>query len=163
MAKKIDLEYSYSEPPVRWHNESGIDVTFDTNELSKDMQARLLAYGLHHLLRDRTSGTSDPAEKVAAAEAIFGMLREDNWRVVRASGGSARPRTTLLAEAIARIVGCDVADAVAKLADKDKETIAAIRRNPDVKATMAQIKAEREAARAASGEDTGVNVAELFE
>jgi len=161
MAKKIDLEYSYATLPVRWHNDSGLDATFDPTELSEDMQARLLAYGLHHLLRDRTSGVPDPAAKVAAAQNIFSMLRDDNWRVVRAGGGG-KPRTTLLAEAVARVVGCDIADAVAKLADKDKETLAAIRRHPDIKAAMAEIKAERERARADAGEDTDVDVAALF-
>jgi len=141
MPRKIRLDYLYQELPVCWRDEHGREVVFDPRDVdSSKMRDRLLAYGIHHLLRDRTSSVSDPQEKMRQAEEIWKEICAGKWTMRSAASGVRR--VSLLARAIARIQGIEPEEAAKKLAGMDKTTLASIRRIPEVEKAIAAIKAE---------------------
>ena len=139
---------------------------FNVSGLSDEVLTQALVHGLRQKLADAaaisrnidTGASATVADKKAAVMAVAERLAGGEWnKTTRETSGA-----TMLADALARMKGCDVSDMVAFLADKTEEQKAALAKNPRVAATILQIKAERAASRAAnSGVDADGMLSDL--
>lgn len=134
----------------------GTLTAFDVAGLSPEILSQALVHGLRQKLADAaaisrnvdTGASATTADKKAAVLEVAERLAGGEWnKTARETSGS-----TMLAEALARMKGCDVADMVAFLSDKSDEQKAALTKNARVAATILAIKAER-AAKRAEGSD----------
>jgi hypothetical protein len=112
-------------------------------DFSPDIQLHLALHGLSQKLGDAYSSSKGDVD---AAEKMFNdalaQLTAGEWRAARGEGES-KPRTTELAEAIARIKGVDVAVVQEGLKTATEEQLKTMRSNERVKATIAIIRAEK--------------------
>ncbi len=152
MAKKaVDLETK----TVSFTFGEGIEpVLFELAKCSPEMITQLALHGFsqkggdsYASAKSQTEGTEiDPAEWSRAQVAgVVEQVLNDDWTV--RTPGSAQ--ATDLATALAEAVDCEVADAIERLADADKDEKAALRKHPDIAAILARIKVERATAKAA--------------
>lgn len=142
--------------------ESGtLDVTFATgaqlsvslDDLSEGIVRELALHGLSQKVGDSyASVKGDAAAAFEAAGRVIEQLKSGEWKTARASG-EGKSRVSELAEAIARIKSVDVAKAAAAIAQASEETLKLWRGNAKVKAAIAEIRAEKAAARAAKDTD----------
>lgn len=122
-------------------------VVVKLGDFSEEMQLQFALYGISQKLGDSYSGSKGDSAK--AYELFNGTLAElsaGNWRASRGEG-EAKPRTTELAEAIARIQSRPLADVTAALAAASDDQRKTLRSNERVKATIAVIRAEKAQAR----------------
>ncbi len=106
---------------------------------------------------DPNSGSS-----LAAMTTTWDQLVSGEWSA-RGEGGSGGARVTVLAEAIAKIKGLDVAEVAAKLAEYDDETKKGLRKNAKVKAAIAEIQATRTKAKAKAAAKAAAESEEDFQ
>lgn len=133
----VEFTFEGSEAPV----------VVKLGDFSEDMQLQFALYGISQKLGDSYSGSK--GDSVKAYELFNGTLTElsaGNWRASRGEG-EAKPRTTELAEAIARIQSRPLADVTAALAAASDDQRKTLRSNERVKATIAVIRAEKAQAR----------------
>ena len=132
----------------------GRRVSVGFEELSEAILAELTAHGLSQKLGDSFSqakGNLDYA--FAECESVAEALKAGEWN--RRGGGKAGQG--ILAEAIARLTGKDVAEVTALLAAKDDEARKALRKDPRVAAEIKAIELERAKAKAAKAEGSDLN------
>lgn len=144
------------------------------SELSSAIVARLALHGLKQKLVDSYSGAKkavedgeyDSREEYAAEQVarIINQLKAGEWSAKRE--GTGGPRTTLLAQAAAEVLGITVEEATAKLSAMDDETKKKISKAPKVALVLARLRKEAEARREAKlkaeAEGSTDNVAALF-
>lgn len=147
---------------------------YDLAKLNEDIQNELLKHGAKQKLTDSFAGIdlTRISEAVEKVDSVWSNLLEGNWRA--AGGGSGGPRTSLLAEAIARVTGKTVEECAEKLAqirdmedeDQSKEILRKLRNDSSIKKATLEIKQEKlEAERAAAeGEESGdaVDLSAMF-
>lgn len=118
-------------------------------DFPEEIQLHLALHGLSQKLGD--SYASAKGEVVKAKElfsAVIAQLTSGEWRAARGEG-EAKPRSTELVEALARIKNLAVADVAKALAAYDKDKLKTLRSNGRVKAVIAVIRAEKAQAKLA--------------
>lgn len=138
---------------------NGTTLELDVSSLEEDIQRELMLHGALQKIGDSYAGAAGDYDfAISNAQKVIDNLIAGNWKAARAASGESKPRTTELAEAIARIKGIDVAQASAIVEALSDEQRKAIRAKETVKATIAQIRYEKAQAKAAkaSAEDLGI-------
>lgn len=154
-AKGYDVETGTLE--VVFTNEEQLNICLD--DLSADIVRQLAMHGLSQKVGDSYSSVKgDVQAAFEAAKKTIEQLSSGEWRVAKAAGeGSGRVGE--LAEAIARLKNVDVKKAAAAVANASEDMVKAWRANASIKAAIAEIRAEKAAARAAkSGDDVLANI-----
>ncbi len=155
MARKLDKEITTEGATITFKNGESLAVRFA--DLSDTIREKLLQHGLSQKLGDASAGCETVEEAIAETKRVIERLIAGDWRSVREA--TAGPRVGLLVEALVRITGkgteeCrDVVDGI----DDDKRK--ALRAHPQIRAAMADIRAERERAKAG---EAGPSLASLF-
>lgn len=131
--------------------DTGVNITFaddsveDTSlllsDLSDEIVQRLALHGLSQKLGDSYSGVKDVVMAAERVKAVISNLTSGNWNAVREGSGSAR--ATDLATAVSKVLGIELSEAIAKLAEKSKEEKSAIRKNGKVARALLEIQAAR--------------------
>jgi len=118
-----------------------------------EMAQRAMLHSLNAFGGDAAADKTIDA--IVAINARVQSVKDGNWTMKGSGGGGPHP--TVLAEAIAKVKGLDVDEVAAKLADLDDETKKGLRKNPRVKAAIAEINAKRakDKAKAAGKEAEG--------
>lgn len=121
---------------------------------------RLLFHAVNAKVGD---SAADPKleSPMLAMETTWKQLLAGEWTSRGEGGGGSR--RTVLAEAIAQVKGLDVDEVAAKLADLDDETKKGLRKNPRVKAAIADINAKRAEAKAQAAGKEAEGAADDFE
>jgi hypothetical protein len=144
MAKKLTKEITDTGVSIEFANGETLALQFA--DLSEDIKFRLMAHGASQKLGDASAGT----ERLIAGD----------WKSVRESSGS--PKIGLLVEALARLTSRDIAECREVVESLDDETKKKLRAQPQLKAVMADIRAEREKAKAQEAGVGGVDFGALF-
>lgn len=158
MAKKLTKDVT----------ETGVTITFANNEvltlnfadLSEDIKFRLMGHGASQKLGDASAGTETVEEAIAETRKVLERLLSGDWKSIRE--GSAGPKIGLLVEALARLTQRDPGECHAVVEAMDDETKKKLRAHPQLKAVMADIRAEREKAKAAEAGVGGTDFGSLF-
>jgi hypothetical protein len=138
-SKTLDFENS----AVEFAFANGQTHTVNLADFSDEMKLHFALHGISQKLGDSySSSKGDPAAAEQSFIATLDQLKSGEWRAARGEGDS-KPRTTELAEAIARIKGQPLAEVTATLAAADEDTKKTLRANPRVKAVIAVIRAEK--------------------
>ena len=127
----------------------GTQLQCDLYKLGDDIKATLMAHGLKQKVGDAGAlgaGSTD-ADKLTAMRAVWEMLLAGDWSK-RGEGDGGGEAVTV--EAMARVTGATLADARAVFEGLDKKAQAAMRK--DLAATIAEIQAERAAAKPVKAE-----------
>ena len=150
----------YTTPlTVVFHFSDGEDVTITSSDFPHDTQERLTQYGMGQKFGDEYAGAEGPAEGRAALLSLFERLKNGEWKAPRASGGGAT-RSTMLAEALARVTKQEIEVCQAKIAEMEDDAVKALRQHPTVAVALAEIKAERTAAAAVKAKEDAAKNAE---
>jgi len=121
----------------------GTSMDFEMSKLPQEIIKTLSLHGLMQKLGDSYAGAKgDFAAAKASVSQVWDQLVAGQWRAARAAG-EAKPRTTELAAAIARVTGKDLLEVQQKVADADDAKRKAWRALPAVAAAIAEIRAER--------------------
>lgn len=132
-------------------------VAVDFNTLPQEIKLQLALHGLSQKVGDSYASAESVDDAVKAAKRVVEDLTAGNWSVRKAGEGA--PRTTLLAEALARIANRTLEEAVEVIEELSEDQQKQLRKDPGVKQAMAQIKLERATAAAKGSEST---IASLF-
>jgi len=136
----------------------GASMDFEVNKLTPEIQKTLALHGLMQKLGDSYAGAKgDYAVAKASVQSVWDQLIDGNWRAAKAAG-EAKPRTTELSAAIARVTGKDILEVQAKVAEADDAKRKAWRALPAVAAAIAEIRAEKAKATAAKAEPQTIDL-----
>ena len=128
---------------------NGQELTLDVSTLDESIQNELMLHGALQKIGDSYAGAAGDYDfAIGNATKVIDNLLAGQWKAAR-EAGEAKPRTGELAEAIARIKGIEVADAQALVEGLSDDQRKAVRGKDAVKATIAQIRYEKAAAKAA--------------
>ena len=108
---------------------------------------QLALHGLKQKIGDaaaKEAGAST-AEKLAAMQQVLDSLKRGEWNARGAGAGG------LVVEAIARVKGLSVEEALERWRELGEDDREAVRKHPAIKAAMAEIRAERLASAADAG------------
>lgn len=137
---------------------NGKQLTLDVSSLDQDIQTELMIHGALQKIGDSYAGAAgDYAFAEAAAGKVIENLANGLWKSTR-EGGEAKPRVTELAEAVARIKGMELADAVEVVTALDDDQRKALRGKEKVKAIIAQIRFEKAQKKAAASGDDDLGI-----
>ena len=143
--KFADKEYDMDTGELTITFGNGKVVTVDSNKLSEDIRKQLMLHGLAQKVGDSYAGAKgNYAEAIQSAEDVVEQLIAGVWKAARGEG-DAKPRLAELAEAIARIKQVPLEAAQAAVEKGTDEQRKQWRSNAKVKATIAQIRAEKAA------------------
>jgi len=144
--KAIDVEAG----TVTFDFENGKVIVIELAKCTGDALRRLPLHGISQKAGDSYAGAGDSADPAAYAEAavleVQKQLYAGEWRATSAGG----PRTSDLATAISRLNGKPVEEVVESLGKATDEQKKELRKHPQIAATLAAIKAENAAKRAAT-------------
>jgi hypothetical protein len=154
MAKKLTKEVTETGVTITFANGEVLALNFDS--LSDDIKFKLMGHGASQKLGDASAGTETVEEAIAETKKVLERLIAGDWKSVRESGAS--PKIGLLVEALARLTQRDVGECFAVVEGMDDETKKKLRAHPQLKAVMADIRAEREKAKA---RDAGVSATDF--
>ena len=122
----------------------GREVEVHFSDLGPEIKDEAMTHGLLQKLGDSYAGVKGDLDLAFAnADAVVDSLRAGEWNRRGTAGAGG-----VLAEAIARLTGRDVAEVAAMLAEKDDEERKLIRKDPRVDAAVKEIQAERARAKA---------------
>lgn len=142
--KFCEKEYDVDSGVASFTFGNGEALELNVEELPADTQKTLMLHGLIQKVGDSFAGAKgDFAAALEAAARVIEQLKEGKWTAGKGAGGEAKPRVTELAEAIARLKGIPVAQAIELVAAADDEKRKTLRGNARVKAAIAQIRAEK--------------------
>ena len=144
MAKIASKTISLEDKSVTIDFVNGEQVTYTLGEYSEEIILQLALHGASQKGGDSYSGESDVDVAVGKAKAVAERLASGTFNAIREGTGSGR--ITDLAAALAALTGREVSEAVAVIEDMDKDTRKRLRGDPNVKAKMLAISAERAAA-----------------
>ena len=124
--------------------ETGESLTVNVADVSAELTNHLLVHAINAKVGD---AAADP--KVDAMEAMSNVLQQlkDGTWTSKAGGGGGQ-KSTQLSEALVRVTGQDLADVNAKLESLSEDEVKDLRKNPQVKSALEDIKAERAKERA---------------
>lgn len=160
-AKIKFCEKSFEAGVLSFKFGNGEHLTLDVTTLDEEIQQELMGHGALQKIGDSYAGAAgDYKFAIAAANKVIENLQAGQWKAAR-EGGEGKPRTTELAEAVARIKGMELAAAteiVNALSDDQRK---ALRAKDKVKAVIAQIRFEKAQAKAEkssgeAGDDLGI-------
>ena len=122
--------------------------------IPNEIKTRLCLHGLSQKLGDSYAGAESVADAFAAATRVLKDLVEGNWKTAR-EGGTGGVRTTLLAEALARVASAQTGEEVT--VEQAREVIEgmnddekkAVRNDSAIQVSISEIKLERAQADAA--------------
>lgn len=162
MAREKKVEKTVTATGVEF-NFLGTDteLAIDISTLPEDIITKLAIHGLSQKLGDSYAG-ADAKDCEACVQGVLKNLQDGQWKAAR-EGGGGTTRISLLAAAVARVQGLEVADCVEKIAGLDDEQKKGLRANGKVKAAMAAIQAEKAAAAAEKAASEGTDAAEAEE
>lgn len=144
-------------------------ISFSLSDFPEEIVQRAALYGLSkkmvdsvagekaRIAKDRGVDTRDISDSdaeyisamVSGIKDTLEQLKSGEWTAARGEG-EAKPRVTELAEAIARVKGMPISDAVIlvrKVGEEDKEKLSRWRKHPQIQLAIAQIRKEKAAAR----------------
>ncbi len=142
-------EYDLDTKVVSIEFGNGKVLELDCNDLSDEMKVQLMLHGAAQKVGDSYAGAKGNFNVgIESAQGVIDQLKAGEWR---GAGDEARPRLAELAAAIARIRGLDkdeagMAKVTAAVEKADDNQRKAWRSNPQVKAMIAQQRAEKAAA-----------------
>lgn len=123
---------------------NGKKLEFDLEKVNGETQRRLALHGASQKIGDSFAGVKGNfATGIGNAEKVISQLYAGEWEGEREGGG---PRLAELSAAIARIKNVPVEKAAAAVEKASKEQRDGWRSNAQVKAMVAQIRAEKAAA-----------------
>lgn len=152
MAKKAGKKIEGDVLTISFEAE-GKELVADISKLPPHIISRLAMHGFSQKLGDSYAG-ADEGEAYDKAAGVLEDLMKGEWTSRVAAAG---PRSTQLAEALAAATGHTIEEAAAKLEQMDDEAKANLRKHPQIKAKMAELKVKRaqEAAAKAAAELEG--------
>lgn len=156
MAKKLNKEFTETGLQVTFANGEVLSVAF--SDLNDEIKDRLFQHGLSQKVGDASAGTETVEEAIAETKRVIARLVAGDWKSVREAG--AGPKIGLLVEALARLTGRSVEDCRMVVDSLEDDKRKALRGHQQIKAVMADIRAEREKAKAK--EEGEVDFAKLF-
>jgi hypothetical protein len=162
MASIATKALDFDAKGVEFNFSDGTVLSALLDDFTPEVQLHFALHGISQKLGDAySSAKGDVAVAVAAFKQTYEQLKAGEWRAARGEG-DAKPRTTELAEAIARIKGKEVSEIVTFLAAASEEQRKTLRSNDRVKAVIAVIRAEKAQARLAKldaeGGDDGLGL-----
>ena len=126
---------------ITFSDPQGTVVELDTSKCSDEIRTLLMLHGASQKIGDSYAGVKgNYAEGINNAKAVVQQLLAGEWK---ATGEERGPRLQELAEAIARIKGASVEAALKAVEAATDEQRAAWRSNAQVKAAIAQGRAEK--------------------
>lgn len=146
--------------------EEGVDDLVATiTELSEDIISRLAMHGLSAKMGDSYAGADTVSDARESAAKVLEELSAGNWTTRVAGAGG--PRVTQLAEALVRVAGArgkelTLEQAVEALGGMPDEQKKGLRKSPEIKQALAEIKIEKlnvEAKKASESETPADNTA----
>ena len=149
VTKKAEKKPFLESKTVVWTFANGEVRTFELDKVSPQVQIQLALHGASQKGGDSYAGDETVEDAIKSCEGVINDLYAGNWST-RAVGQS---RSTLLAQAIARIAKQDVAAVTAQLEAMEEEKVKAISKHPQVKSMINTIKGERLKAAEANAED----------
>jgi len=150
-SKALDFDLS----AVEFSFEGKEPILVNLKDFSPEVQLHFALHGISQKLGDSYSSAKGDVEVAYASfQQTLQQLADGEWRAAR-SEGDAKPRTTELAEALARIKGQDVVEVTTALSALDKEKLKSLRSNDRVKAVIAVIRAEKAQAKLAASDKLG--------
>jgi hypothetical protein len=138
---------------------NGETLTLDVSTLDESIQTNLMLHGALQKIGDSYAGAAGDYDfATTAAKKVIDNLLAGEWKSAREDGGESKPRVTELAEAVARIKGMELAQAVEVISGLSDEQRKALRAKDKVKAVIAQIRFEKASKKAeeAGGEDLDI-------
>lgn len=132
-------------------DDKAVEFTFKDKEpiavrledFSPEVQLHFALHGMSQKFGDSYSSAKGDVEvAMKSFNATLEQLKAGDWRAARGEG-DAKPRTTELAAALARIKGIDVAEVAKALDAMPEEKRKELRSNDRVKATIAVLRAEK--------------------
>ena len=144
MAREKKMQYEVRDEAVVWTLPDGSDsATFAVDGLPEDVLRKLLTYGLQHILRDRTSAISAPADKLATARTIYEKLRAGEWKTRREGAGSRAPRVNkYVLQALMELKGWSEDEARDFIASLTPDQKRALPHHPKLAPIVARLRAE---------------------
>jgi hypothetical protein len=153
--KFCSKEYDFDSGVAEFNFGNGTTLTVNVDELSDDIKRELMFHGAMQKVGDSYAGAKGVfADGIQWAKDVIEQLKTGQWKASR-GGGEAKPRTTELAAAIARIKGIDLAAVQEKVASASDEQRKAWRALPQVKAQIAIIREEKARAALAKAMEKG--------
>lgn len=122
---------------------TGASITFGYEQVSEANRPKLICFALKTLLATRTSSV-DPDDKLDAMQDVVALLGTDAWEKEREGGGLSV--VSVFTEAVAAVQGITIPQAQRALKGLSPKARDGIKAHPKVKAEMARIKEERDAA-----------------
>lgn len=159
-AKKVKfLEVIQSAQMLTFKLADGQSLTLDANGMSGPIQEAAMMHGFNQKVRDAAAGFSKGNDYDGAFEAmqqVIESLEGGNWN---RQGGGMKGQS-VLAEAIARFKGCALEAAQAAVQKATDDQKKAWAKNVKIAALMAQVVAERAAARVSEekGDDEDLDI-----
>lgn len=130
---------------------NGTKLEFDLEKVNGETQRRLALHGASQKIGDSFAGVKgDFGQGIGNAQKVIDQLYAGEWEGEREGGG---PRLAELSAAIARIKNVPLEKAAAAVEKASKEQRDGWRSNPQVKAMVAQIRAEKAAAQLQQAQD----------
>ncbi len=133
---------------------NGAELTLDVSTLDQEIQTNLMIHGALQKIGDSYAGAAGDYDfAIAAAKKVIDNLLAGEWKSGREGGGESKPRVTELAEAVARIKGMELAQAVEVISGLSDDQRKALRAKDKVKSVIAQIRYEKASKKAAESND----------
>lgn len=125
----------------------GRKIVCDLASLPEDMKQRCMLHGASQKIGDSYSGAESVDEAYEAASETLENLRRSIWSAGRESTGG------MLAQAIANLTGKGLEEVAEMLKGQSDDAKKALRKDPQIKAEMARLSAEKAAKKAAAAGD----------
>ena len=122
---------------------NGHELVMDLSAFTPEIVTQLALHGLSQKVGDSYSGVKgDVEEAIGLATGVFTRLQNGEFRASReGSGGGGR--VSDLARALAKVAGVELSDAVAKLAEMDKEGKKGLKDNIHIQKALNEIAEEK--------------------
>lgn len=133
--KRIDLTLMR----VSWFFANGAERTATLAEYASAIQAGFALHGVSQKLGDCYASADTAWDAVEAWDALNGQLLNGDWEKPTREGGGANDGG-MLAQAIAKVLGCSVADAAATLKEMEPKERKALELEPDIAKELAAIR-----------------------
>lgn len=144
----MSIKKTVNDNHVHFDFDGDRELTCSILDLPDEMIQRLALHGLSQKVGDSYAANEGMADAHSKAEAVWDSLKANQWNAGRTGGGGD------LTEALMNVTGQDRETVSTKLAGMGADEKKAIRKNAQVAAELARIKAERAAQRAASSGDS---------
>lgn len=151
--KVADKDYDVETKTFSIVFADGSESEVALESLPAEIVSMLALHGLSQKLGDSyASVKGDVAEAKKRYEAVLTQLQNGEWKKAREGGGEGSAKVTELAQAIARFRNAPLEKANAAVAGASPEQKKAWQGNPNIKALIATIRAEKAAERAAKAQ-----------